>query len=552
MVLKVNNISLPLKYTPMGPLLSTEDKFLEPIAWIINPAAAGGMPQLADCLERGEDVFMPKRMAVRPQPEDDDLEEARAQWRELTGEEPGEDVYIVGTGFTTHEVVLPRQTLLSILQALLELRAEFPEPPFPWLFRRSPYHLAPATGGANGRLPSEAALPSEEEWVCKLEERAAMFKKFLEQEESAPWAGAIREGVLRDLSAAGLFSEAYFEEKQMWLEIWECPTLLSYHQAALRFLNHFRNQVEQVIPNGVESVPVLSASIEQEQLELSYDQGWLMRTTEARRGLVSREAVLNVNNLCLPLIGTPFGPVLATKNKSLESIAWIVNSALGNNISHFTESLARGEDIFLQHPLIAVRPTSLNDLEDARTQWRELTGSELGEDVYMVSSRFTDDVVLPRQTLLDLVQTLRQLRAEFPDPPFPWLFRRNSYEMAPADGEKELVCDLEKRAAASKQNADEINAAWRSIPVGQKALLRDLSEAGIFSEAYFNEKQRYLERWRCPTLLTYHKAALEFLNHFSSSKSQAIPRGALPVPVLSVSISIDQLSFPYIPRSSAE
>jgi hypothetical protein len=67
----------------------------------------------------------------------------------------------------------------------------------------------------------------------------------------------------------------------MWLEVWECPTLLTYHKAALSFLNHFRSQVEQVIPNGADSVPVLSASISQGQLELSYLQGWLMRTTAA-------------------------------------------------------------------------------------------------------------------------------------------------------------------------------------------------------------------------------------------------------------------------------
>lgn len=365
-----------------------------------------------------------------------------------------------------------------------------------------------------------------------------MFKDFMRQAETAPWAGAIREGLLRDLSAAGLFGEAYFKEKQMWLEVWECPTLLTYHKAALSFLNHFRSQVEQVIPYGAESVPVLSASISQEQLELSYDQAWLMRTTAARRGLVgvvSSEAVLNINNLSLSLMGTPFGPVLATKNKSLESIAWLVNSALGNNISHFTESLSRGEDIFLQHPLRAVRPLTSN-LSEARAQWRELTGSELGEDVYMVGSRFTDQVVLPRQTLLDLVQTLRQLRAEFPAPPFPWLFRRNPYEMAPADGEQELICELEKRAAASQQSAP-----------CRKALLQELSEAGLFSEAYFKQKKHYLERWNCPTLLTYHQAALEFLNHFRSQTAPAMPRGALPVPVLSIELSESLLSFPYMP-----
>ena len=73
---------------------------------------------------------MEQLYAARPMP-DEDLSEPRAQWRKLTGSEPGEDVYVLGTGFTYHQVVLPRQTLLSIFQALLKKRAEFPEPPFP-------------------------------------------------------------------------------------------------------------------------------------------------------------------------------------------------------------------------------------------------------------------------------------------------------------------------------------------------------------------------------------------------------------------------------------
>jgi hypothetical protein len=116
---------------------------------------------------------MLERYAIRPQPEDD-LEPARARWRSLTGEEPGEDVYILGTGFTYDEVVLPRQTLLEIIQGLKKLRAEFPDPPpSPWLFRASLYDFAPAEG--------------EKQLLCKFEERAAMFKEFLRQEKTSPW-----------------------------------------------------------------------------------------------------------------------------------------------------------------------------------------------------------------------------------------------------------------------------------------------------------------------------------------------------------------------------
>jgi len=77
--------------------------------------------------------------------------------------------------------------------------------------------------------------------------------------------------MIRDYEAAGLFSEAYFKQKQTLLEVWSCPTLKASYQAALSFLNHFRSQKPPIIPRppsippntGGEAgaVPVLNASI---------------------------------------------------------------------------------------------------------------------------------------------------------------------------------------------------------------------------------------------------------------------------------------------------
>jgi len=66
MVLKVNNLSLPLMYTPTGPVLSTEDKYLAPIAWVINSALGGDISHFADSLAGGDDVFVETHFAVRP------------------------------------------------------------------------------------------------------------------------------------------------------------------------------------------------------------------------------------------------------------------------------------------------------------------------------------------------------------------------------------------------------------------------------------------------------------------------------------------------------
>ena len=246
MVLKVNNLSLPLKWTPTGPLLFIEDKFFEPIEWIVNAAVINEIPQLTDSIARGEDVVMLQRFAVRPMP-DEDLSEARARWRELTGSDPGEDVYMLGTGFTYHEVVLPRKTLLQIIQALEKKRAEFPEPPFPWLFRLKPYFLSPAEG--------------EREVVCELEKRAHAFCRMQKEQVDERLLCATRKKLLPDLEAAGVFSEVYSKQKQEWLKRWGAEKLLTYHRDAMKLLHHFRSQVQPPVVQEMVPPSVLRASI---------------------------------------------------------------------------------------------------------------------------------------------------------------------------------------------------------------------------------------------------------------------------------------------------
>lgn len=249
MVLKINNLSLPLKSTPTGPLLLIEDEFFESIEWIVNSAVIGQMPELALSLARGEEIFIKELYAIHPAA-DEDLSEAQARWHQLTAGDPAhaldaQDVYILGTTFTEHEVVLPRKTLLEIIKALEELRAGFPKLPFPWLFRRDSYHLSPANG--------------EEEFVRKLEERAVAVKQATV--ETAAEISANQEDAsfgeewLRDLEAAGLFNEEYSQEKQLWLEVWKCPTLLAYHRSVMEFFKHFRQELL------LSPEPMLGASI---------------------------------------------------------------------------------------------------------------------------------------------------------------------------------------------------------------------------------------------------------------------------------------------------
>lgn len=243
--IKVNNFFWPMKWTPTGPLLSIEDKYLQPIEWIINAAAIGQIPEFVEMLSQGEQASTEGFFAV-PLALDDIEAKDHAQWHELTGEELGEDVYMVGTTFTS-EVVLPRQTLLQIYHALSEKRAEFPEPPLVWLFRLDPYYLCPAEG--------------ERELIEKLEERAVAFSCMQENETDESTLSATRKELLRDLESAGLFSEVYSKQKQEWLERWGACKLLAYHQDALKFMTHFRSRVRRPVVQETVPAAMLGASI---------------------------------------------------------------------------------------------------------------------------------------------------------------------------------------------------------------------------------------------------------------------------------------------------
>lgn len=229
--------------------------------------------------------------------------------------------------------------------------------------------------------------------------------------------------------------------------------------------------------------------------------------------------VLKVHNLSLPLQDTPTGPVLSISKTFLDPIAWIVNTALGDDIEQFVDDLTRGVNIFIKtFSAIHLAPNDI--VPEDQAQWRKLTGEELGEDVYMVGSSFTHEVILPRQTLLLIVQTLLKLRDEFPEPPAsPWLFRAEPYDLAPTNGEDELMRNLEERAVAFKELLKWKYPFDRVVNEERTKLLHDLEEAGLFSEVYSEEKEYWLEMWELPTLLRIHLDALAFLNHFRPKPS---------------------------------
>jgi hypothetical protein len=137
-------LTLVIEQGPDGPRLATGNRLTAPLAAVLNAAASGALPGLDEALERRGGAETPIERVARPHP-GDEFPAEREQWRELTGSDPGDDVYVVGTAYTPGVMIVPRAALLGGLRALRALR----------------------TGDASADLAADAARLSE------LEEQAA-------------------------------------------------------------------------------------------------------------------------------------------------------------------------------------------------------------------------------------------------------------------------------------------------------------------------------------------------------------------------------------------
>jgi hypothetical protein len=127
--LQAGGIELPLQSTDAGPLVSThalEDAVA--LGWIVNLAFDPGQTDLVDRLRRGEAVQVgregPYAREVWPR-FDDDLSCARDRWRRLSGVDPGDDALILGTGWGSPRILVPRSAILELIERLSELRRGF-------------------------------------------------------------------------------------------------------------------------------------------------------------------------------------------------------------------------------------------------------------------------------------------------------------------------------------------------------------------------------------------------------------------------------------------
>lgn len=258
--LNVAGFSLTLEPTPDGPLLSTKDPRVEPLARVVNSSVTSGgqLMQLTDYLERGEELVVQGLYVAHPDPKED-LSEARELWRELTGSEPGEDSYMVGTTFTPRDIIVPRKVLLEIISTLQALRQQGAA--------TSPTEPDDNDQQATQNQPEsdlETDTQVDEDWLRELEERAvtlATLEQDEQTQETVATASAKRRFLLVELDEVGLLSESRFQELHQRLEQLHLPMLIAYHTAAMQLNAYFRSPERKRYFPDVDTQPILHAPV---------------------------------------------------------------------------------------------------------------------------------------------------------------------------------------------------------------------------------------------------------------------------------------------------
>jgi hypothetical protein len=118
--IEAGGISLPLESTPEGVLATMTGDGRDSIAWALNAAVTEWLPDLRSALARGDEVVKDPIVLIRDV-RPDDLAPLRERWREWTGDELGDDFYVVGSGFAP-TVAVPRPVLIRLLDQLAALR----------------------------------------------------------------------------------------------------------------------------------------------------------------------------------------------------------------------------------------------------------------------------------------------------------------------------------------------------------------------------------------------------------------------------------------------
>ncbi len=100
--LTIGDVAIPIRETPQGPKVAKTDPALEPLAWLVNIALEGHLPELVPALERGEDVHHESVHAVCE----------------------GERMYRVSVDFLSTATHIPAATIIEVFSRLSALKKQ--------------------------------------------------------------------------------------------------------------------------------------------------------------------------------------------------------------------------------------------------------------------------------------------------------------------------------------------------------------------------------------------------------------------------------------------
>ena len=136
-----------------------------------------------------------------------------------------------------------------------------------------------------------------------------------------------------------------------------------------------------------------------------------------------------------------------------------------------------------------------------RSTWRELTGDELGDDVYVIAPVWSGISVAPCAAVRAIVEHLQKARCRVA---FPWLFRSWAISTSAAPGEEDLIARLEARVVAFEQLAD---AAPELRQQERLALHAHLELLGVTFGQDIPSREEHLERYGAERALAWSRAA---------------------------------------------
>lgn len=121
MSVRAGALELPVRWAPDGPWLFAEGE-AAPLALVVTAWLRRNLGEDLQALRNGDEVDDDGHYARRPGALDD-LEAERGRWHRLAATDPGDDVYLLGLTYEIGELLVPRDTLIAIVEELVALRA---------------------------------------------------------------------------------------------------------------------------------------------------------------------------------------------------------------------------------------------------------------------------------------------------------------------------------------------------------------------------------------------------------------------------------------------